>query len=268
VSIPTFSLGGKVAIVTGARGGIGKEIALTFAEAGADVAVCDLVVEDGQLETVAREIQQLGRRSLALHTDVRKKADVDSLVQKTMDEFGGIDILVNNAAIQQKGLLLEFPEDDWDKIVDTDLKGCFLCSQAVGKRMVEGRKGGNIINIASINSVRPFMKSGPYSSAKVALVMLTETLALELAGDNIRVNAVAPGLVRTRMSESEAEIMVGRDPEAMEEYFKQWVAKAPLHRMGQASDIAAAALFLASDAASYITGILILVDGGFRLVGP
>ena len=266
MSKPNFSLEGKVAVVTGARRGIGKEIALTLAEAGADVAICDVAVEDGQLAAVAKEIEKLGRRALALQTDVTRKTDVENLVQKTVDEFAGIDILVNNAAIQQKNLLLEFAEDDWDNIVDTDLKGCFLCSQAAGRRMIERGRGGNIINIASINSVRPFVKSGPYSSAKVGLVMLTETLALELAGDNIRVNAVAPGLVRTRMSEEEAELMVGRDPNAIDAYFKQWVAKTPLQRMGQAGDIAAAVLFLASDAASYITGVLILVDGGFRLI--
>ena len=265
MSKPNFSLEGRVAIVTGARRGIGKEIALTLAEAGADVAICDVAVEDGQLEAVAKEIEKLGRRALALQTDITRKTDVENLVQKTVDEFAAVDILVNNAAIQQKNLLLEFTEDDWDNIVDTDLKGCFLCSQAAGRRMIERGRGGNIINIASINSVRPFMKSGPYSAAKTAVVTLTETLALELAGDKIRVNAVAPGLVRTRMSEGEAELMVGRDPAAIEAYFQQWVEKTPLQRMGQTSDIAAAVLFLASDAASYITGILILVDGGFRL---
>jgi len=265
MSKPNFSLQGKVAVVTGARRGIGKEIALTLAEAGADVAVCDVVAEGGELEAVAQEIEKLGRRSLAVRADVRKKAEIENMAQRTVAELGGIDILVNNASAQMKGLLMEFPEDDWDQIVDINLKGYFLCSQAAGRRMIEQGRGGNIINIASINSVRPFVKSGPYSAAKTAVVTLTETLALELAGDKIRVNAVAPGLVRTRMSEGEAEIMVGRDPAAIEAYFQQWVEKTPLHRMGQASDIAAAVLFLASDAASYITGILILVDGGFRL---
>ncbi|MBA7655931.1 3-oxoacyl-[acyl-carrier-protein] reductase FabG [subsurface metagenome] len=153
MSIPSFSLEGKVAIVTGGRRGIGKAIALAFAEAGADVAVCDLVVEDGELEAVAEEIRRLGRRSLAVQADITRKTDVDNLVKGVAEGLGAIDILVNNAAIISWVPLLETPEDDWDRIIDTDLKGYYLCSQAVGKGMVE-RKKGNIISIASVSGIR------------------------------------------------------------------------------------------------------------------
>ncbi len=265
MSKPRFSLGGKVAIVTGARRGIGKEIALTFAEVGADVAVCDVVVEDGQLEAVAKEIKGFGRRALATQVDISQKADVDNMVQKVVDELGAIDILVNDAAINVKCPMLEVSEDLYDKIVDIDLKGYFLCTQAVGKRMAEKGKG-NIINIVSLASVKPFLKSGPYCAAKAGVEMLTKSSALELASRNIRVNGISPCFIRTKMSESEAEAVLGRsDPEAIDEYFKELAAKAPLGRISQPSDIAAVAVFLASDASSYITGTTIVVDGGVSL---
>lgn len=252
-----YSLAGKVAIVTGAKRGIGKEIALTFARAGADVAVCTRVVEDGQLEAVAKEIQRLGRRSVAVQVDVTRKADVDNMVQKVIDEFGHIDILVNNAAILgNKCPLLEFSESDYDQIVDTDLKGYFLCSQAVGKRMTE-QKGGNIINIASVDAMRPSLKSSPYSVAKAAVVMLTKSLAVELASDNIRANAIAPGWIKTEMTRKRWS-----DPE----YLKQIEAGIPLGRIAQPGDIAVVALFLASDASGYVTGHTLVVDGGASLV--
>ncbi|GAI66248.1 unnamed protein product, partial [marine sediment metagenome] len=153
MSKPKFSLEGKVAIVTGARRGIGKEIALTLAEAGADVAVCDVVVEGGELEAVAKEIRGFGRRSLAAQVDISQKADVDNMVQKVVDELGAIDILVNNAGLTIKSPILEAREEDWDRIIDTDLKGYFLCSQAVAKRMAERGKGGVIINISSVMGI-------------------------------------------------------------------------------------------------------------------
>jgi len=252
----SFSLAGKVAIVTGGKRGLGKAIALAFAEAGADVAICDLVVEDGELEVVAKEIQRLGRRSLAVQVDVTRKADVDNMVQRVVDEFGRIDILVNNAAILgNKCPLLEFSENDYDKIVDTDLKGYFLCSQAVGRRMAE-QKGGNIINIASVDAMRPSLKSSPYSAAKAGVVMLTKSLAAELGSNNIRANAIAPGWIQTEMTKRRWS-----DPESR----KQLEAGIPLGRIAQPGDIAAVAVFLASDAAGYVTGTTIIVDGGASL---
>ena len=251
-----FSLPGKVAIVTGGKRGVGRAIALAFAEAGADVAVCDVVVEDGELEAVAKEIEKLGRRALAVQVDITRKADVDNMVQKVVDEFGRVDILVNNAAILgDKCPLLEFSENDYDRIVDVDLKGAFLCSQAAGRRMAE-QKGGNIINIATVDAMRPSLKSSPYSAAKAGVVMLTKSLAAELAGNNIRANAIAPGWIQTEMTKKR-----WGSPQSRE----QLEATIPLGRMAQPSDIAAVALFLASDAAGYVTGHTLVADGGASL---
>lgn len=259
MSKPDFSLTGRVAIVTGARRGIGKEIALTFAEAGANIAVCDVVTEGGELETVAKEIQGLGRRSLAIQVDISQKAEVDNMVQKVVDEFETIDILVNNAGLTIKNPILDVREEDWDKIIDTDLKGYFLCSQAAGKVMVGRGKGGVIINIASVMGLilgqyawKRATGLGVYSVAKAGVVMLTKVLAQELASYGIRANAIAPSSIKTPISLSWSS------PE--EE--RKSAAYMPLGRVGQPNNIAAAALFLASDASSYITGDTLALDGG------
>jgi len=246
-------LEGKVALVTGGRRGIGRGIALAFAEAGADVAVSDIMVEGGEMEAVVEEIKKLGRRSLAVQTDVSRKTDVDNLTQRVMDEFGVIDILVNNAGRTVRVSLLEYSEEDWDAVLDTNLKGCYLCSQAVGKRMVE-RKKGNIINIASRAAFRgSFGEGSPYNISKAGVVNLTKGLALELARYNIRVNAIAPGWVRTEMAKR-----VWGDPVT----YKEALATIPLGRVAEPSDIGSAAVFLASNASRHITGSTIVVDGG------
>lgn len=250
--LPSLSLEGKVAIVTGGRRGIGKAIALVFAEAGANVAVADAVVDDGQLEAVAKEIQGLGR-SLAIQVDTTRKADADNMVQKTVDEWGGVDILVNAAGISTRATPMEISEEQWDRVMDIDLKGCLFCAQAAGKRMIEQGKGGNIINISSIQGIKANVKRAGYGSAKVGLIMLTRQLAIELGLHNIRVNAIAPGIIRTDMTRD-----IWSDPEIS----KQWLAMIPMNRLGEPTDIANAALFLASDAASYISGITLCVDGG------
>ena len=255
MTIPSLLLTDKVAIVTGARRGIGKAIALTFAEAGADVVVCDVAIEDGELKAVADEIQRLGRRSLMVKTDIRQKAEVESLLQKTVDEFGGIDILVNNAALQKRVPLLELPEDEWDGVIDTNLKGYFLCSQVVGRKMMEQERG-NIINIASIAGIISRGSRGSYAISKAGVIMLTRVLAREF-GPKIRINAIAPGNIRTTASQANV-------PEANvdSEKLAQILAHVPLGRFGEPSEIASVALFLASDASSYITGHTIVADGG------
>ncbi len=254
MSIPSFSLEGKVAIVTGGRRGIGRAIALAFAEAGADVAVCDYVVEGGELKAVAEEIQRLRRRSLAVQTDITRKADVDNLVGSAIGEFGTIDILVNNAGILIEAPLLELREEDWDKTIDTHLKGYYFCCQAVGRRMIE-QKRGNIINIASTLATKAAPGMGVYCVAKAGVVMLTRVLALELTSYNIRANAIAPGAIKTEMIRHRWS-----DPERL----KQVETRIPLGRIAESADIIGTALFLASDASSYITGHTIVVDGGSR----
>jgi len=251
---PKLSLKSKVAIVTGGRRGIGKAIALLFAKSGADLVVCDYQIEDGELEAVAREVGKLGRRSLALRTDTRIKADIDSLVQSTITEFGKVDILVNNAGIASKTPLLEISEEEWDRVVDTNLKGYHLCSQAVAKIMVE-QNGGIIINMASIGSLRPSKSLGwaVYNVTKAGVVMLTKQLALELASHRIRVNAIAPAPVRTDMVQE-----LWTNSEILERYS----SSVPLGRIAEPDEIAQVAEFLASDASSYITGHTIVVDGG------
>ncbi len=247
---PNLSLEGRVAIVTGGGTGIGRGIALEFAKAGADVVVASRRLS--VLEKVSEEVKTFGKRSLAIRTDISRKADVDNLVQRVMDEFGGIDILVNNAGFIVMCSLLETEEDDWDKIFDINLKGCQLCSQAVGRIMVE-QKRGNIINIASIDGFMPLPLESAYSVSKAGVVMFTRILARELAGYNIRVNAIAPGDVRTEMGKA-----LWSDPVAL----KEAETAIPMGRIAEPGDIAGVALFLASDASRHITGDTIVVDGG------
>ena len=250
--VPSFSLEGKVAIVTGGGTGIGRGITLEFAKAGADVVVASRKLAN--LEKVAEEVTILGKRSLAIQTDISRKADVDNLVQRVMDEFGVIDILVNNAGVLAKVNLLESTEDDWDYVIDTNLKGYYLCSQAVSKRMVE-RKRGNIINIASTAA---FEGCNSYCISKAGVVNLTRGLGRELGRYNVRVNAIAPGWVLTDM----AKYIMREDPERLN---REAEATIPLGRMAEPGDIASVALFLASDASSLITGQTIVVDGGLKL---
>jgi len=243
--LPDFSLDGKVALVTGAKRGIGKAIALTFAEAGADVVVCGRTLHE--LEEVAEEIRAAGRRSLAVKTDVSVKSEVESLVEGTVREFGTLDVLVNNAVMYARGPLVELSEEDWDTTVDIGLKGYYLCSQAAAKVMIEKRKG-SIINMSSTAGIRPTGRQGAYSVIKAGGIMITKLLAAELAEYNIRVNALAPTVVKTEL--------------VNEELFKPFMVQLPLGRLTELSELAAAAVFLASDAASYISGHTLIVDGG------
>jgi len=251
MSLPELSLTGKVALVTGGSRGIGKETALTFAEAGADISVCSRHLEE--VEATAVEIRGLGRRALAIRADVTQKADIDNLVKRTVAELGGIDILVNNAGTVAVKPFTEHSGEDWDRVLDTNLKGCYLCARAVGLKMIERKKGGNIINIASIRGIEGAMGRISYSVSKSAVFMLTRVLALELAEHNIRVNAIAPGWIKTRLTE-----WLYKDPKASAEL----IARTPIKRWGTVTDIAHTALFLAADASSYITGQAIVVDGG------
>lgn len=245
MTLPDFSLKDKVAIVTGAKRGIGKAIAVTFAEAGADVVVCGRTL--AELEEVTSEIRALGRRSLALKTDVTLKNEVTGLVERTIKDFGTIDILVNNAVAYTGGPLVELSEGDWDNCLDIGLKGFYLCSQAVARVMVE-KSRGSIINMSSTAGIRPTGWQGAYSIIKAGGIMLTKLLAVELAQWNIRVNALAPTVVRTEWTN--VEVLRG------------FMTQLPLGRLTELHELTAAALFLASDASSYISGHVLIVDGG------
>jgi NAD(P)-dependent dehydrogenase (short-subunit alcohol dehydrogenase family) len=251
LSVESLSLAGKVAIVTGGGTGIGRGIALAFARAGADVAVTGR--RTGPLDATAKEIEGIGRRALAISTDVSVKNDVDNMIERTNAELGDIDILVNNAANGGSGpSMLDSNEARWDQIIDTNLKSVYLCCHAVGQGMI-ARGRGNIINISSIAGIDPG-GCRIYGVAKAAVNFLTRGLSIDMAPHGVRVNCIAPGAVRTDM--------LTHDVGTEEENWDQLATYIPLQRVGQPIDMASVALFLASDAANYITGQTIAVDAG------
>ena len=247
-----LSLSGQVALVTGAKRGLGKELALAFARAGADVAVCTRDTEGRTLEAVADEVKKLGRRSLAVQADTSRTTDVGNLVAKVIQEFGHIDILVNNAAVLIKGMVLDMPLADWDRHFEVNVRGYYLVSRAVAAKMIE-RKKGSIVNISSDLAFRAIPAHAAYCTSKAAIIMLTRALALELGPHGIRVNTVAPGMFRTELSKPN-----WTNPEFM----KHMESITPLGRIGEPEEITGAVLYLASGASSYVSGTTILVNGG------
>ena len=246
-----LSLEGKVAIVTGGSRGIGKAIALTLADAGADVVVSSRKLVD--LELVAEEIRGLGRRSLAVAAHVRESEDIRNLVEKAKNEFGRIDILVNNAATKPAmGPLVDMEEKMYDQIMNTNLKGYTLLSQLVAKQMIS-QGGGSIVNISSVLGVTPDKGLGLYCISKAGIIMLTKAMAKELGEYNIRVNGIAPGVIQTRFSQA-----LWEDEQLMKEELKN----TPLKRIAQPEEVGRTALYLASDASAYVTGQTIVMDGG------
>lgn len=250
-----FDLSGKIAIVTGARRGIGRGIALSLVQAGADVVVSDVSLEDCQ--KVVGEVEALGRKGLAVKCDVSKKAEVDEMVQKTVAEFGKVDILVNNAGILGGFKpFLELTEEDWDKVIEINLKGQFLCAQSAAREMIRN-KWGRIVNIASIASGQVgvgFPQIAHYCASKGGITAMTEALALELSPQGVNVNAIGPGVIETEMTKGML---------ADEKTRQGMLMRVPKGRVGQPEDIGAAAVFLASDEADYITGATLFVDGGW-----
>ena len=247
-------LKGKVVIITGARQGMGKADALLFAKNGAKVTVADISQEECQL--VVEEIEKSGGEALAVKCDVASEKEVEEMVKKTVDKFGKVDILVNNAGICQFKPFLEMTEEEWKKTLDINLKGYFLCAREAAKEMVK-HKSGAIVNIASVVMGQIGMGMAGlahYSASKGGIAALTKTLALELAPYNIRVNAIAPGAIDTPMAAS---------AKADQKTLEQTLAVIPLHRMGKPEEIASTVLFLTSDASSYITGSIVVVDGGW-----
>jgi 3-oxoacyl-[acyl-carrier protein] reductase len=251
-------LQGKVALVTGARRGIGRAVALALAGAGADVAVADIVMEDGRLEKVVGEVRVLGRSSLAIRVDISKASEVEAMTRAVLDSFGRIDILVNCAGVWIPGrTLVECPEADWDRVIDVNLKGTYLCCRSAGKVML-GQRAGNIVNLSSQVGLNPGAGAGAYSISKAGIIMMTRQLALELAQAGIRVNALAPGIVKTDFN-----IDLWKKPEDA----RRLAGAVPLGRLAEPEDIARAVLFLAGDDAAYITGAVIPVDGGWQVSG-
>jgi NAD(P)-dependent dehydrogenase (short-subunit alcohol dehydrogenase family) len=247
-----FDLTGKVAVVSGAGRGIGKAMALALARAGADVVVFSRTEE--QFEETASEIEAVGRRALGLRVDVSRLEDVEAMVSSVMEEFGRLDVMVNNAGLNPSYCLTEkVKERHWDMIMDINLKGAFFCSRQVIPVMKE-RGRGCIINVASVAGLKALYKCSAYTASKGGLIQLTRTMALELAPENIRVNAIAPGFVGTDLTDA-----LLSDPEEGERV----MSLIPMGRTGELEEIAPAAVFLASDAASYITGAVVCVDGGW-----
>lgn len=246
-----FSLENKTALITGASRGIGKEIALLFASFGCDVIVSSRKIED--LEKVSDEIKKMGRNSKAIACNIGKMEDIKNLVDEAIKDFPKIDILVNNAATNPIFCpILDVEEKAFDKIMDTNLKGYFFTSLYIGKIMIK-QGGGNIINISSTSGIKPVFGLGVYGISKAGVIMLTKILASEWAQYNIRVNAVAPGLVKTKFSE-----VLWSTPEILQEALRH----ISLKRIAEPSEIAGSVLYLASSASSYVTGETIVISGG------
>jgi 3-oxoacyl-[acyl-carrier protein] reductase len=249
-----MKLESKIAIVTGGGTGLGKAIALEFASAGADVAVCSRNMDN--LEEVCAEMIAIGRRSLAIPTDIRVKEQVDNMVKKVIDEFGRVDILVNNSGTNRPTPILDLTEDIWDLLLDTNLKGVFLCTQAVAKYMVK-QKYGRIINISStaaLGAVEPGQAA--YAASKFGVAGFTKACAREFGPHGINVNAIAPGRVLTPL------IYASRTPEQVKQFIKVGESATVLGRLGTPDDIAHLALFLASDDSSFISAEIIACNGG------
>ena len=245
-------LPGKVAIVTGAATGIGQAIATTFAREGAAVVV-DYVGKPGSADDTLAKIQALGGRAIAVAADVSDPAQVQNLITQTVSAFGKLDILVNNAGIEFKRPFVDFPLDLWQKVLAVDLTGPFLCAQAAARQMILQGTEGRIINISSIHEDLPMPTNAPYCAAKGGLRMLMRTIAVELAPHKITVNNIGPGAIFTP---------IDKDVESDEKLNAQILAEIPLARWGKPEEVAQLAVFLASDAASYMTGSTCFIDGG------
>ena len=251
-----MKLQNKVALVTGSGRGIGRAIALRFAEEGASVVVNSLHRENS--ESVKKEIESSGGKAISVPCDISKAGSVDELFERTKQEYGGIDILVNNAGINIVKPALEMTETDWDTVLSINLRSIFVCSKAAATLMIP-KRSGKIINISSIVGINPFPNRAPYATSKAGVIMLTRELATEWAKHNITVNAIAPGFILTDMLKNRiSEGAINGDA---------ILKRVPLGRFGVVEDIAHAALFLALDGSSYITGQCLTVDGGYTAYG-
>ncbi|CAG1064943.1 3-oxoacyl-[acyl-carrier protein] reductase [uncultured bacterium] len=246
-----MNVSGRVAIVTGGGQGIGKAIAEKLGSYGADVAVVDVNLEKAQ--AVADSIQRMGRKSMALKVDVTSLKECEEMAEKVFKEMEAIHIVVNNAGITRDGLILRMTEEDWDAVMNVNLKGAFNCSKSALKYMTKAR-WGRIVNIASVVGVMGNAGQANYAASKAGLIGLTKTVAREFASRNITCNAVAPGFIETAMTDA-----------LTDKVKEELMAKIPLGRLGGSSDVANGVLFLASNAASYITGHVLNINGGMAM---
>ena len=274
MSLRSFSLEGKKALVVGARRNMGKGFALGLAEAGADVAVTDVNLESGQLQAVADEIKKMGRKSLALKADISSQEEVKKLVENVVKEFGTIDILMNVAVMYHPKSVVDLDEESWDKLTDVNLKGYWLMIQEVSPIMMN-QKSGSIINLTSRGGLKAHADKmmGNYAIVKSGIAMMTRQYCRYLGPYNVRVNAIAPSLVEWEEFPGQENIKKNNSPPKKEnreitdeEKFESWLTgpeNLPLGRVATFEEMANAAVFLASDASSYVTGTILNVDGGY-----
>lgn len=250
-----YKLSNQKAVVTGASRGLGQGMAIALAEAGADVVVTFNVNADMAQKTAA-EIKKLGRKSLVVKADVSKYNEVNQLIEKTVRAFGRIDILVNNAGINKRVSAEQMSEKDWRRIIDVDLTGVFLCSQAAGREMIK-QKSGKIINIASISGMiaNNRITQTAYCAAKAGVILFTKALAMEWAKYNIRVNSISPGWMQTSLVES--EFITNKKK------YQEIIENTPMGRFGEPKELGPAVVYLASEASSYATGENLVIDGGY-----
>lgn len=251
MNFPSTDLSGKTAIVTGGSKGIGFGMAQALAHAGADIVVVSRNLAEG--EKAAEEIMGFGRKAIAISCDVTVPSAVDAMVAKTVEVFGKVDILLNNAGMNIRKPVVELSEEDWDRVLDTNLKGIFLVARRAGMEMIR-QKGGKIINIASILGMIGLPMLAPYAASKGGIVQMTKVMALEWAQYNINVNAIAPAYIKTPMT---AGWLSDKDR------LQAILSSTPMGRLGSIEDLAGPVVFLASDMASYITGHTLMVDGGW-----
>jgi len=255
MSSKLFDLSGRVAVVVGGTSGIGRVMALGLAEAGADVVATGR--RGAEVAAAAAEIEKLGRRSLRVETDVTKRESLQKLLDETVKAFGKVDILVNCAGRTKRQPTLDFSDDDWNAIIETNLTGTLRACQVFGRHMVE-RGYGRIINIASLSSFVALLDVAAYGASKAAVAALTKSLAIEWAPKGVNVNAIAPGVFRTELNR---ELLDGT-PRG-----KEFLMRTPMKRFGKIEELVGAAIFLSSEAASFVAGEVLVVDGGFLASG-
>ena len=246
-----FRLKGKIALVTGSAQGLGKEIASSLAQNGCSLVLADIAYP----EETAKQIEEIGSRSISVKADISDEAEVKDMVEKAISEYKKVDILVNNAGISQLSYTAteDLPIEEWDKIIAVNLRGTFLCSKHVGKQMI-GSGGGSIINISTTAGMTGVPRAPAYCASKAGIILLTKSLALEWARYNIRVNAIAPHYLETELT---------KGLRASEKVYDGLVKQIPMRRFAKPGEVVGTVLFLSSPASSYITGTVIVVDGGF-----